>query len=168
MIETFAKAKDEPIELLLIGGLALSLYGLQRYTIDIDAEIRCGDETYFDLLEYLKNAGVAFNISDNISGWGIIPMPSDYKERAKTVYNSEYLTIKILDPVDFVFSKLMRGTEEDIRDILDVIHKINITKASICSRKSLIRFPKDPETLFFNKKFQRLMELMNEDKQDTA
>ena len=32
-IEAFAKARGESIELLLVGGLALSLYGLPRYTI---------------------------------------------------------------------------------------------------------------------------------------
>ena len=159
-IEAFARAKDESIELLLVGGLALGFYGLPRYTIDIDAEIRCGNETYFEFLQYLRKEGVAFNISDNISGWGIVPLPSDYKERAKTVYSGDYLTLKILEPVDFVFSKLMRGTEEDLRDIMDVIRKFDITKDSLCERKRLIQFPKDPETLFFKKKFQHLIELM--------
>jgi hypothetical protein len=159
-IEAFAREKDEPMELLLIGGLAMSFYGSPRYTIDIDAEIRCGNETYFEFLEYLKKEGLAFNIGDNISGWGIVPLPSKYKERAKTVYSGDYLTVKILDPIDFVFSKLMRGTEEDLRDILDVIQRFNITKDALCEREMLIQFPKDPETLFFKKKFQHLMELM--------
>lgn len=160
-IERFAKSRDEPIELLLIGGLALSLYGLPRYTIDIDAEIKCSSETYFEFLEYMKDEGTAFNISDNISGWGIVPLPSGYQDRSKTIYSSDYLTIKVLEPVDFVFSKLMRGTEEDLRDIMDVIRKFNITKDSLAERKRFIQFPKDPETLFFNKKFQHLIELMS-------
>ncbi len=156
-----AKSKGERIELLLIGGLALSLYGLPRYTIDIDAEIKCDSETYFEFLEYMKHEGTAFNISDNISGWGIVPLPSGYQDRAKTIYSSDYLTIKVLEPVDFVFSKLMRGTEEDLRDIMDVIRKFNITKDSLTERERFIKFPKDPETLFFNKKFQYLLELMS-------
>lgn len=159
-IEAFARTKGDPIELLLIGGLAMSFYGSPRYTVDIDAEIRCGNEIYFEFLEYLKKEGVAFNISDNISGWGIVPLPSDYKERAKTVYSGDYLTLKILDPVDFVFSKLMRGTEEDLTDIMDVVRRFNITKDALYERKRLIQFPKDPETLFFEKKFQHLIELM--------
>ena len=159
-IEAFARTKGDPIELLLIGGLAMSFYGSPRYTVDIDAEIRCGNEIYFEFLEYLKKEGVAFNISDNISGWGIVPLPSDYKERAKTVYRGDYLTLKILDPVDFVFSKLMRGTEEDLTDIMDVVRRFNITKDALYERKKLIQFPNDPETLFFEKKFQHLIELM--------
>ena len=84
-IETFAKARGEAVELLLVGGLALSLYGLPRYTIDIDGEIKCGSDTYFEFLEYLKKDGAAFNLSGNISGWGIVPLPPNYQERAKTV-----------------------------------------------------------------------------------
>ena len=91
-------------------------------------------------------------------------MPSNYQERAKTVYSGDYLTLKILDPVDFVFSKLMRGTEEDLQDIMDVIRKFNISKESLNEREKLIQFPKDPETLLFKKKFQHLMELMKKDR----
>jgi hypothetical protein len=159
-IENFARSKKESIELLLVGGLAMSFYGIPRYTIDIDAEIKCSDETYFELIEYLKKENISFNISDNISSWGIIPLPANYRRRAKTVYKSDYLILKILDPVDFVFSKLLRGTEEDFNDVTEVIRKYKITKDSLIKHKRLIQFPKDPETLFFQKKFQHLIELI--------
>ncbi len=160
-IESFARENNEHIELLLIGGLALSFYEIPRYTIDIDAEIRCSDKIYFEFIEYLKNEGVVFNISDNISGWGIIPLPDNYRERANIVYKGSYVTLKVLEPVDFVFSKLLRGTEDDFNDAIEVIRKYNITKDSLIERKPLIRLPKDPETLFFRKKFQHLLELMD-------
>lgn len=159
-IEKFATAKKERIELLLIGGLAMSFYGMLRYTVDIDAEIRCSNETYFGLLEYLEKEKIPSHISDNISGWGIVPLPANYKERTKIVYKGKYLILKVLDPVDFIFSKLMRGTEEDFRDAIDIIQKFSITKESLFERKSLIQFPKDPETLFFKKKFAHLIDLI--------
>lgn len=160
-IEKFAKEKKEVIELLLVGGLAMSFYGIPRYTVDIDAEIKCGEETYFELFEYLKREDIAFNLGDNISGWGIVPMPDSYRERSKSVYSSDYLVLKVLDPVDFIFSKLMRGTEEDFNDAIDVIHRYGVTKNSLIEREKLIQYPKDPETLFFKKKFQHLMELIS-------
>lgn len=61
------------------------------------------------------------------------------------------------DPLDFIFSKLLRGTEEDFRDIFAVIRKYGITKEGIIERGKLIRFPKDAETLFFKKKMQYLL-----------
>jgi hypothetical protein len=160
-IESFAKSKNESIELLLIGGLAMSFYEMSRYTTDIDAEIKCGDKIYFELIEYLKKENISFNISDNISKWGIVPLPADYVKRARTVYKSDYLILKVLDPIDFVFSKLIRGTEEDFNDATEVIHKYTITKDSLIEHKKLIQFPKDPETLFFEKKFQHLIELID-------
>ena len=52
--EEFSAEKNEVIELLLIGGLAMSVYGIPRYTIDIDAEINCSDKAYYALIDYLK------------------------------------------------------------------------------------------------------------------
>ena len=159
-IEAFAKSKKEPIGLLVIGGLAMDFYGMPRHTIDIDAEIKCSSKIYFELIDYLRKENISFNIGENISSWGVIPLPADYTERAQSVYQSDYLTIKILDPVDFVFSKLLRGTEEDFSDATAVVRKYNITRDSIVERQKLVQFPKDPETLFFNKKFKHLLELI--------
>lgn len=158
-IEKFAAQKKEKIEILLVGGLAMSFYGISRFTIDIDAEINCSERIYFGLLEYLKKERVAFNISDNINAWGIIPLPDGYRNRARMVYDSKYFVLRVLEPVDFVFSKLLRGTEEDFKDSLKVIKKYKITLENLKERKEFIHFPKDPETLFFKKKFTHLMNL---------
>ena len=160
-IEAFAKSKKESIGLLVVGGLAMDFYGIPRYTIDIDAEIKCSNKIYFELIEYLRKKNISFNSGESISRWGIIPLPTNYMERAKNVYQSEYLTILILDPVDFVYSKLLRGTEEDFNDAAAVIRKYNITKDSLIERERLVQFPKDTETLFFKKKFQHLLELID-------
>ncbi len=159
-IESFGKEKNETIELLIIGGIAMAFYGLPRYTSDIDAEIKCSDEVYFELLEHLKKDKIAFNIGEDISAWGIIPLPTGYRERAKIVYRGEFLILKVLEPIDFVFSKLRRGTEEDIRDAIEVIRRFDIRKDKLIGHERLIKYPKDPETLFFKKKFQHLMKIM--------
>lgn len=46
-IENHARLKNEQIKLLLISGLAMSFYEIPRYTIDIDAEIKCSEEFFF-------------------------------------------------------------------------------------------------------------------------
>lgn len=159
-IEKFFQQKKEKVELLIVGGLAMSFYELPRFTVDIDAQISCSDETYFEFLEYLKKEKIAFNISENINSWGIIPLPQGFKKRAKVVYKSKYFTLKALEPRDFIFSKLLRGTEEDFKDILAVVKKYKIIKKELEERERLIDFPKDPETLFFKKKFSYLMGLL--------
>lgn len=159
-IEKFAKDKGRRIELILVGGLALSYYGLPRATLDIDAEIKCDEPTYSELLEYLKRERIPANISDNISGWGIIPLAKNYRQRAKIIYRSKNLILKVLEPADFVLSKLLRGTEEDFRDALGVIKKFQISQLKLKKRIRLIFFPKDPETLFFKKKLAHLLDLL--------
>ena len=158
--EEFSTEKNEVIELLLIGGLAMSVYGIPRYTIDIDAEINCSDKAYYELIDYLKAKDIAFNLSENIAGWGIVPLPEGYRERAAIAYKGKQLVLKVLEPVDFIFSKLLRGTEQDFTDAIEVIKKYNLTSDMIKKRESLIKYPKDSETLFFKKKLQHLFELL--------
>lgn len=160
LIEEFFKKKNKSAEIILIGGLAMSFYGSPRYTIDIDGEINCEERLYDELTEYLRKKNINFNLSENISSWSIIPLPEGYRERASVVYQGRELIIRILEPVDFVFSKLLRGTEEDFEDILVVIKKYNISAEKLLEREKLIRYPKDPETFFFKKKFQHLLELL--------
>ncbi len=159
-IDKFLKDKKSSAELILIGGLAMEFYGSPRYTVDIDAEIKCEDTLYFELVKYLKNEGISCNLSENISGWSIVPLPEGYKYRTKTVYESENLNVKVLDPVDFIFSKLLRGTEEDFKDILIVIDKYKISKTQILERERFIKYPKDPETFLFKKKMEHLLTLI--------
>ncbi|MEW6675806.1 MAG: DUF6036 family nucleotidyltransferase [Nitrospirota bacterium] len=116
---------------------------------------------FSELIEFLKKENINFNISENISSWGIIPLPAGYRERAITVHKSDFLIVKILEPIDFVFSKLLRGTEDDFSDATQVIKRYRITKDSLIERENLIKYPKDTETLFFKKKFQHLMELID-------
>ncbi len=160
VIEDFLKEKNKRAEIILIGGLAMSFYGCPRYTIDIDGEINCDEELYDELTQYLRKKKINFNLSENISGWSMVPLPEGYRERATTVYQGEGLIIKILEPVDFVFSKLLRGTEEDFQDILEVVKRYNISSEKLLERERFIRYPKDPETLFFKKKLHHLLSLM--------
>mgnify|MGYP000157704222 FL=1 len=159
-IEEILNRINKKIELIIIGGLAMSFYGHPRYTIDIDGEIHCDEETYNILVTALRKEGINFNIGENISGWGIVPLPEGYRDRAKKVYESDHLILKILDPLDFIFTKLTRGTEEDFQDILNVIKNYRITREMILEREKLIRYPKDPETFFFKKKIEHLLKLM--------
>ncbi|MFN3741030.1 MAG: DUF6036 family nucleotidyltransferase, partial [Thermodesulfovibrionales bacterium] len=140
--------------------LAMSFYGSPRYTMDIDGEINCEEGLYDELTEYLRKKNINFNLSENISAWSIVPLPEGYRKRAFMVYQGKGLVIKVLEPVDFIFSKLLRGSEEDLRDILDVIKKYNISSNELLEREKLIKYPKDIETFFFKKKFQHLVGLL--------
>ncbi|RMG73844.1 MAG: hypothetical protein D6710_02665 [Nitrospirae bacterium] len=148
-IVDFLEKQPEKIELIVIGGLARYFYNLPRHTIDIDAEIKCSSSVYEKLYNFCQKANILINIGENISGWGIIPLPEGYRKRATTIKETSNLSIKVLSPIDYVFSKLARGTEQDIHDALDVCRHFKISQDAIQKHLSLVKLPLDPESRFF-------------------
>lgn len=125
LLKQFVIEKKEPLELILVGALALPFYGVEfRDTYDLDAEIEKGnlEQLYY----FLKSKGYESDLSENVSGWSIIPLPSGYRKRSKIVYQDKLLTVKILHPADFIIMKLRRGTDQDIEDALKVAKKQNL------------------------------------------
>ena len=149
ILEEFVKDTGEQLELILIGGLALQLYGLEdRATIDIDAEVEKGD--LFKLFHFLKEKGIPADLSENIAGWSVVSMPEGYRERAKIVLQENNLVIKILDPYDFVIAKLRRGTQEDFKDALFVAKRFNLNPEKILEYGELAIKNSIKDTALFN------------------
>lgn len=118
----FAQKENVPLGLIVIGGVAMELYGLPRGTLDIDAEIACDPDFFEALVLHLKKKGIQFNLGDDVDHRGVIPLPAGYRDRATTVFEKGGTVVKILDPLDFVASKLRRGIEQDLKDALSVSH----------------------------------------------
>ena len=130
LLKQFVVEKKEPLELILVGALALPFYDVEfRFTYDLDAEIETGnlEKLYY----YLKSKGFESDLTENISGWSVISMPSGYRERSRIVYQDNLLTVRILSPEDFVMMKLRRGTNQDIEDALAVALKQKIKKEKL-------------------------------------
>lgn len=157
-IAEFLAGRNEPIAIIVISGTAKALFGLPRRTLDIDAEISCSDEAYAALLSFLSAHKIPANIGENISQWGTIPLPQGYRERSAEILRKGSVSIKILDPADYIFSKLARGTELDEQDALDVCAAKGIGVEALRSRLGLVRLPKDPETRFFLERVERFLE----------
>ena len=149
ILKEFVKDTGEQLELILIGGLALQLYGLEnRATMDIGAEVEKGN--LFELYNFLKEKGIPADLSENISGWSVVSMPEGYRERAKVVVKDKNLVIKILDPYDFVIAKLRRGTQEDFEDALFVAKKFNLNPEEILKYGELAIKNSIKDTALFN------------------
>ncbi|MBN4054435.1 hypothetical protein JYT87_01865 [Nitrospira defluvii] len=150
-LKVFSLQEKKPLQLILLGGLALHHYGMKnRSTIDIDAEVKGDLESLF---QFLKSRNIPSDLSENISGWSIIAMPPGYRERAKTLFQSEFLEVRVLDPIDFVISKLRRFSEEDIKDALFVVKKYRMGSDQISrSAETAIASSVKDTTLFLFKK----------------
>lgn len=162
LVVDFLSKKDESITLIVIGGMALDLYGLSRGTRDIDAEIDCSEDTYLELLSFTESQGILINIGEDISRWGLIPLPQGYRERAIKVMTKKGVTVKVLEPLDYVFSKLIRGTDIDERDAEAVCSACNITPEMIEERLRLIALPRDIESRFFLDRTRRFIKRLKE------
>ncbi len=153
ILEDFAKGKNKKLSLILVGALALPFYGVaSRHTRDIDAEILEGD--LYELQEFLEKLGIEADLTENFSGWSVILMPSGYRERAVSVYDSPYLSIKVLDPYDFILSKLRRGTQTDIEDALKVAKSMKDFNPNILKKRieqAIEESPKDTYILNFKR-----------------
>ncbi len=159
-VNFLSKNTDENIEIIVVGGTAMSFYGDYRTTTDIDAEIlNCPEDLYKASLENLKENKIQFNIDEDFDSWGMVPMPSGYRERANLIYKEDNITVKTLEPVDFIISKLRRGADIDINDAEKIASRNNITEKAIRERASEIEFIKTEETFWFK---QRLEMFINE------
>ncbi len=150
--------KTRPVDVLFIGRSAMPFYGIKTSTVDLDFEIQgISEQEFYQLKELLDRNHLIADFSEDVSRWSLIPLPEDYRERARVVYEREGIRFKVLDPVDFVISKLRRGTVEDEEDSMAVIQVFGITEEDIRERIKMVTIPKDLESLFFMKRIERFL-----------
>ncbi len=162
-LEEYAKEKGERLSVLIVGALALPFYGVEgRYTRDVDAEVLEGD--LYELKDFLESLGIEADLTENFSGWSVVSMPSDYRGRAVSVYESPYLSIKVLEPYDFILAKLRRGTQEDIEDALKVARSLkdfNLEKLRERIEQAVRESPRDTYLLSFQKICEHFFSLLS-------
>lgn len=159
LVDFLAKNTDENIDIIVVGGTAMSFYGDYRTTRDIDAEIlNCPENIYKTSLEYLKENKIQFNIDEDFDSWGMVPMPEGYRDRAIQIYKEGNITVKTLEPVDFIISKLRRGADIDIEDIEKIATRYNIDEQTLRERVSKINFIKTEETFWFKQRLERFID----------
>ena len=129
-IEAFLTAvgeRCEPISVLfLLGGGALELLGGVRPTLDLDY---VGDDLNPNNLQQLM-AQIANEMHIELEAVPIaefVPLPTDANKRAILVGQFGNLTVNIFDPYTIALSKLDRGFDTDMEDIIFLIQLQLIT-----------------------------------------
>jgi hypothetical protein len=108
----------------------------------VDAELRQDVEP---VSAFLKQHGVPSNLSENISGWSIVSLPPGYRDRATVLHERKNLRVAVLEPTDFIISKLRRGTEQDFTDAEFVARRYEVTGEAIqmAADTAIAASPKD-------------------------
>lgn len=130
VVERFLTAVGQRCEpgttLYLLGGGALELLGGARPTIDLDY---VGDDKQTDNLQELL-AQVAGSMQIELEAVPIaefVPLPEGADTRAVFVGAFGNLTVYVFDPYTIALSKLDRGFDTDIEDIIFLVQRQLIT-----------------------------------------
>ena len=151
LLTAYTWETDEAVEILMVGALALQAYGSpNRLTRDLDAEVVGSIER---LTEYLRQHSIPADLTTNYSGRSIVSMPPGYRDRATDLVHEANLRVRLLAPIDFVISKLRRGTDLDLEDAAFVAKRFHLTSDQIrtASTAALAASPKDTALFLFQK-----------------
>ena len=151
LLEQFVRESNQPLDILLVGALALQAYGYHdRYTQDVDAEVSGQLDS---LLTFLGARHIPADLTQDIGGWSVVAMPPGYKHRASDLVRRDNLRVRLLAPVDFIIAKLRRGTDLDHEDAVFVAKRFNVSVAAIreAAAAAVAASRQDTALFLFNK-----------------
>lgn len=151
LLRRYVHESGAPLDLLLVGALALSFYGVaHRGTRDVDAEVR---GPIAGLSVFLNQQAIPADLTQNMSGWSVVAMPPGYRDRATVVLDEPTLRLRVLAPTDFIIAKLRRGTDLDHEDALLVARRNQVQSTDIraAAASALAISPQDTTLFLFHK-----------------
>lgn len=129
--EDLSRRIDQPVQILLTGGAAAILQGVERATFDIDFEAalkrgrgtsRSTEDSWSLVQKAISDSarltGIAPQYSENIDQWSSIAMP-DKKSRLYRRFGK--VEVRILDPTLWAIGKLARYLSSDVQDLRVVL-----------------------------------------------
>jgi uncharacterized nucleotidyltransferase DUF6036 len=129
LLREYVNQTGHAVDLVLIDGMAMLAYGHpSRATIDVDGELRAGVRS---LKTFLSRHNIPANLSQSLSGWSVVAMPPGYRDRVTVKIDEPGVRLSLLAPVDFIVSKLRRGTEEDLADAAWIAEHFHIAAPQV-------------------------------------
>lgn len=136
-LEVVSENLTERITLVAVGGTAMTLLDLKPSTIDIDFTIPEEDLLEFDRV--LKNNPPGFRVDRWSNGYVFCQyLPDDYLEKSVKIKELKHVSLRAIQPVDIIVTKIGRLDDRDIQDIGDCIRKSKVSEAEIKARASLV------------------------------
>lgn len=131
-IQTFLDALGErytrPATLYLLGGSALCLLGNPRRTIDIDYTFIAPSSDIEQLTATIDAIAEELRLDlDVVPIEEFIPLPDGSEQRHRWVGQFGQVAVYIYDPYSIALSKLSRGFEADLQDVLFLLRQKIIT-----------------------------------------
>ena len=105
--------------LYLLGGSALCLLGSPRTTVDVDYTFEVATEEIADFQATVNALAAEMHLDlEDVPLAEFVPLPPDAYERRQLVGRFGQLEVYIFDPYSIALSKIARGFEADIEDVI--------------------------------------------------
>jgi len=112
---------SQPIKVYLLGGSALCFLGSPRRTVDIDCVVEFVSKEFESAVEAVANE-LKLEV-EVIRINEFIPLPSDTEKRHHKLEKFGNIEVFIFDPYSIALSKIARGFETDIQDVLFLLQQ---------------------------------------------
>ena len=127
-LKTFLRHLSErypgPAIFYLLGGSALCLLGSPRTTLDVDYTFEVAPEDVERFQAALDELSAEMRLDlDNVPLAEFIPLPPKARERRRTVGRFGQLQVYIFDPYSIALSKIARGFEADLEDVVFMLRE---------------------------------------------
>ena len=136
-LEVLNEGLTKKIILVAAGGTAMTLLDLKNSTIDIDLTIPGCDRIEFE--QALKNNPPGYKVDRWTDGCIFCQtLPNDYLEKSIKIKEFSHISLRVLQPVDIIVTKIGRLNDRDMQDIEACIKKGNVSEVEIRERAQLV------------------------------
>lgn len=113
-----------PATIYLLGGSALCLLGSPRTTLDVDYIVEVAPEDVARFRSILTELAAEMRLDlEDVPLAEFIPLPPGARERRRAVGRFGHLEVYIFDPYSIALSKIARGFEADLEDVLFMLRE---------------------------------------------
>jgi hypothetical protein len=123
---------EQETRLYLLGGSALRLLGSPRETLDVDYAAEAPPETASVFRETLAQLADEFHLDlEEVPLAEFVPLPPLAHERHRLIGRFGLLEVYLFDPYSIALSKIARGFEPDLEDVLFLLRSGAIEFAAL-------------------------------------
>jgi len=110
--------------LYLLGGSALCLLGNPRTTVDVDYAFELDAESVEQFEATVAELAAEMRLDvEGVPLGEFVPLPPQAHERRRLVGRYGQLDVYIFDPYSIALSKIARGFEADLEDVMFLLHE---------------------------------------------
>ena len=136
-LDVINESLTKKITLVAAGGTAMTLLDLKPSTIDIDFTIPSSDLPEFEAA--LKNNPTGYKVDRWADGYVFCQsLPDDYLDKSIKIKEFSHISLRALNPVDIIVTKIGRLNQRDVQDIEKCIKEFKISEADIRSRAAQV------------------------------